>query len=111
MPHLPHAFAAAVETIVRWRTDPIAFVREGLSVEPDPWQAEALAAFARSPQQAIVGSKGTGKTALLAWEILNFLCTRPESNIAVTSISGDNLKDGLWKELALWIGRSPVLSA
>jgi phage terminase large subunit len=102
---------AAVDTLVRWRTDAIAFVRECCGAEPDPFQLEALAAFPTSSQLAVVGSKGCGKTALLAWEILCFLLTRPLANIAVTSISGDNLKDGLWKELALWIERSPILSA
>jgi phage terminase large subunit len=95
----------------RWVTDPLAFVRECLGATPDPWQAEALAAIPDSPQHAIVGSKGTGKTTFLAFVITWFLATRPHANIAVTSISGDNLKDGTWKELAIWIQRSPILSA
>ena len=102
---------AAVETLMRWKRSSIAFVRECCGAEPDAWQLDVLGAAATSPKQAIVGSKGTGKTTVLSWLILWFLFTRPHANIAVTSISGDNLRDGLWKELALWMGRSPVLSA
>jgi phage terminase large subunit len=102
---------AALGVLRRWVTDPLAFVRECLGATPDPWQAEALAAIPDSPQHAIVGSKGTGKTTFLAFVITWFLATRPHANIAVTSISGDNLKDGTWKELAIWIQRSPILSA
>lgn len=102
---------AAVDTLVRWRTDLIAFVRECLGASPDAWQLDVLGAASTAPKQAIVGSKGTGKTATIAWLILWFLFTRPHANIAVTSISGDNLKDGLFKELAKWLQASPILSA
>src|SRR5690242_338474 len=96
-------FGAAVDTIVRWRRDAIAWVRECCGAEPDAWQLEPLAAASKAQQLAIVGSKGCGKTTVLAWIILWFLSTRPLANIAATSISSDNLRDGLWKELALWI--------
>lgn len=102
---------AAVATLARWRTDVIAFVRECCGAEPDQWQKDALVGMQKNPRQATCGSKGCGKTTVEAWSILWFLCTRPHANIAVTSISGDNLRDGLWKELALWIHRSPVLAA
>jgi phage terminase large subunit len=100
----------AIGVLRRWFNDRIAFVRECLQVEPDAWQLDVLGASPTTRQQAIVGSKGCGKTAALAWLILWFLCTRPESNIAVTSISADNLRDGLWKELAKWLHVSPVLA-
>ncbi len=101
----------AVDTLARWLKDPIAFVRECCGAEPDGWQKDALIGVRQHPRQATSGSKGCGKTTVQAWAILWFLCTRPHANIAVTSTSGDNLRDGLWKELALWIHRSPVLSA
>jgi hypothetical protein len=97
--------------MVRWRRDAVAWVRECCGAEPDAWQLDPLAAASKAPQLAIVGSKGCGKTTVLAWIILWFLSTRPLANIAATSISSDNLRDGLWKELALWIHRAPVLSA
>jgi hypothetical protein len=102
---------AAVGVLARWFKDPVRFVREALGAEPEPYQRDVLAAVARSPQTALVGSKGTGKTTTLAWTVLWFLATRPHANIAATSVSADLLRDSLWKELARWLQGSPVLSA
>src|SRR4051812_8525704 len=100
----------AVANVRRYIADPIPFVREQFHAEPDDWQLDVLAGARLSSRQAVVGSKGCGKTTVLAWLILWFLFTRPHANIAVTSISGDNLKDGLWKELALWMHRAPAIA-
>ena len=54
--------------------------------------------------------KGPGKTCLLAWLIWNFLLTRRRSKVAATSITEDNLRDGLWAELAKWQSMSPLLT-
>ena len=104
----PHDVAVA--TLARWRQDALVFVRECFGAEPESWQQDVLRASPAASQQAIVGSKGCGKTTVLAWLILWFLFTGPHANIAITSISGDNLRDGLMKELAKWLQRSPVLS-
>lgn len=53
--------------------------------------------------------KGPGKTAVLAMIAWNFLMTRPYPKIAATSISADNLADGLWTEMAKWQAKSPLL--
>ena len=102
---------AGVATLARWKRAPVAFVKECFGVEPDPWQADVLAAFPTHNRLAMKAAKGVGKTTALAWMMLNFLATRPEAQVAATSISGDNLKDGLWKECAKWLQRSPFLSA
>jgi len=99
----------ASDTIRRWREDPIAFVRECLKAEPDGWQADMLAAFPTHRRIGARASKGPGKTAVLSWMIWNFLVTRLHPKIACTSISGDNLSDGLWTELAKWQHNSPLL--
>jgi phage terminase large subunit len=54
-------------------------------------------------------SKGPGKSCLEAWLCWNFLLTRPHPKIAATSISGDNLRDGLWTEMAKWREMSPLI--
>lgn len=55
-------------------------------------------------------SKGPGKSCIEAWLAWNFLLTRPHPKIAATSISGDNLRDGLWAEMAKWRQASPLLT-
>ncbi len=86
-------------------------VRELFGAEPDPWQDDVLAAFPKTPRIAMQACKGPGKTATLAWLSWNFLLTRPHPNIAATSITGDNLQDGLWKEMAVWQQKSELLKA
>lgn len=92
-----------------WRERPDIFVRQVFNAEPDYWQDDALRAFPTTPRIAMKASRGPGKTTTLAWIAWNFLLTRKEPNIAACSISGDNLRDGLWKEMAKWWGRSPLL--
>lgn len=92
-----------------WRADPRIFVRELFGVTPDLWQDEVLGAFPHTRRQAMKACKGPGKTAVLAWLSWNFLLTRPHPKIAATSITGDNLRDGLWTEMSKWQGRSPLL--
>lgn len=44
--------AKAQDTIRRWRSDPVAFVRECFGVEPDAWQLDALAVLGGDPNPA-----------------------------------------------------------
>lgn len=100
---------SAAEAIRRWREDPRIFVRDVFGVTPDEWQDDALALFPKSPRLAMKACKGPGKTTLLSWLAWNFLVTRPHPKIAATSITADNLADGLWTEMAKWQARSPLL--
>ena len=95
--------------IRRWRLDPIAFVRENFGVEPDPWQCDFLIAYNTGRRVAAKACKGPGKTAVLAWCMWHFMVTRPHCKIPATSITGDNLRDGLWAELAKWQQKSKFL--
>ena len=92
-----------------WRERPDVFVREVFKAIPDPWQDEVLKAFPKNQRIAMKASKGPGKSCLEAWLAWNFLLTRPHPKIAATSISGDNLRDGLWTEMAKWREASPLL--
>ena len=105
------------EVIKRWREDPVHFVRQELKAEPDRWQISALRAFAdpairRISMQACAGP---GKSALLAWCGWNFISCYGRKgehpNGAVMSITADNLKNNLWKEMAVWQGRSKFLKS
>lgn len=101
----PHA-----QLLKRWREDPVAFVTECLKVqELDDWQVEGLRAFPHKNRIALKAAKGPGKTAFDSMVSWNFLATRPYPKIAATSISGDNLADGLWAEMSKWQERSDFL--
>ena len=92
--------------MARWFLCPLAFAVECLRFKPDRWQEKVLRLVEISPRRglriAMMACKGPGKSALLAVLILWFLFTRPYANIIVTSITGKNLEDGLWKELSKW---------
>lgn len=100
---------AAASLIKLYRERPEVMVRELFKATPDPWQDEVLKIFPHKPRIAMKAAKGPGKTGLLAWLSWNFLLTRPHPNIAATSISGDNLRDGLWKEMSKWRNKSELL--
>lgn len=102
----------AADQLVEWQEHPDQFVRDEFGVEPDPFQVKFLRAFADPTKQrlGLKACKGPGKTAVLSWCAWNFLATRPHPKIAATSISGTNLQDGLWTEMAKWQGRSRFLS-
>ena len=101
----------AAATLRKWRNDPAQFVRDSFGAEPDAWQREVLQAFPKNPRLAMKACKGPGKTTVLSWIAWNFLATRSHPKVAATSITSDNLADGLWTEMAKWMKKSPFLDS
>lgn len=101
----PELQVAVVNRMAVWHDDPVQYVRDVFEAEPDEWQREALEAAAVELRLGLSACKGPGKSTVLAWIIWWFLSTRPHSNIVALSITLDNLRDGLWKELAIWYAR------
>lgn len=101
----------ASKKIKEWREDPVIFVRDNFKVEPDEWQVDVLRAFPKNQRLAMKSSKGVGKSTILAWLAWNFLATRAHPKMVATSISGENLADGLWSELAKWRSISSFLQS
>lgn len=100
------------ERLADWREHPARMVRElWPGTEPDPWQDEVLEAFPHNQRIAMKSAKGPGKTGLLAWLGWNFLLTRPHPKCAATSITGINLADNFWTEMAKWRQKSKMLDA
>lgn len=105
------AFLSAAARIREWREDPCLFVREQFGTEPDAWQRKTLEAATKNIRLALKACKGPGKSCVLAWIIWWWLVTRPHPKVVATSITGDNLADGLWTELAKWQQKSEFLKA
>lgn len=95
--------------IAEWRNDAVRFVRDVFGAQPDAWQEDALRAVVTDPKVAMAACKGPGKSCLLAWVVWWFLATHLDAQVAAVSITADNLRDGLWKELAVWRDRSQLL--
>jgi hypothetical protein len=98
------------EAMLLWLDDPVQFVRDNFGVEPDEWQKDALNEYMKKQCLAMKACKGPGKTTVLSWIGWHYLCTRPAPKIAAISVSKDNLKDGLWAEMALWQHESEFLT-
>ena len=106
-----------IETLRRWRNDPVSFVRENFDVEPDLWQVDTLRSLRTSGVNRLCmkACAGPGKTAVLAWIGWWFLACNGKigqhpKGIAV-AVTADNLKQNLWPEFAKWQQRSEYLSA
>lgn len=99
----------AAEKLVAYKRNPALMVRELFKVVPDAWQDEVLEDFPHCPMQAMAACKGPGKTAVLAWLGWNFLLTRRHPKIGALSITGKNLDDNLWPEMATWQKKCPIL--
>jgi hypothetical protein len=101
----------AVEKIRTWKANPVQFVRDVFHAEPDAWQVEALEAVRDNKRIAMSACKGPGKSCLLAWVIWWFVSTRIDAQVIAISITSSNLRDNLWKELAVWRQKSKWLDA
>ena len=105
---------AAAQT-KEWRRNPVKFVFDNFGVDPDPWQRKVLNDFADPEQRrvAMQSCAGPGKSAVEAWCGWNFLACYGDKgehpNGVAVSVTADNLKDNLWKELAKWHDRSEYL--
>lgn len=94
------------------------FVDEELKAQPDPWQRQALEAFASPKPEhrriSLQACAGPGKSAVLAWCGLWFLGVQGDVHDHpkgfATSVTGDNLKANLWAEYANWLARSTWMS-
>lgn len=95
--------------LARWRDDPISFVKECFGAVPDAWQRKVLIALQVEPRIAMSACKGPGKSCLLAWCIWWFVLCHEDAQILALSITKDNLKDNLWKELSVWQKRADEL--
>lgn len=107
------AFERARAKLRRYASDPVSFVVEEFGVEPDAWQALALRNIANPDvlRIALKACKGPGKTAVLAWIGLWFVCTRRYAKVGCTSITEANIDTNLWPEFAKWMEKSAFISA
>lgn len=107
----PPKSEAARQQLLVWRADPVRFAHDVLGFTPDRWQEIVLRAVVKDRRVAMIACKGPGKSALLAVIIWWWMLTRRHAQVVCTSISRENLRDGLWKELSFWFSKSKVLQA
>ena len=105
----------AIDNLRAWKRDPLKFVREQFHVEPDRWQADVLGRIGQPGRKRIAmkSCAGPGKTAVLAWagwhRLACFAAPNEHPKGSAVSITGDNLRDNLWAEMARWQHESAFL--
>lgn len=91
-----------------WNRSPLLFVTECIRAIPSDQQAEGLVAMAKHKRISIRSGHGTGKDAMAAWRILQFLTTRAYPKVVCTAPTNRQLSDVLWTELSKWLRHSIV---
>jgi hypothetical protein len=91
-----------------WYHSALRFVSEAIRAEPTHQQEEVLKAVSPGSHISVRSGHGVGKTALLSWLILWFMCTRYGARIPCTASTHSQLRDILWPEIAKWMGNLPL---
>ena len=98
----------ARDTLLRWRLDPVAFVREAIGAEPDEWQRKALSKLAKPGAKVSIRScHGPGKSCVAAWAVLWFIFTHFPCRILLTAPAAPQLETVLWPEIGIWLAKMP----
>ncbi len=97
------------ESIPLWQNDPVLFMREVLSFEPDDWQIEVAYDLRDYPKVSVKSGQGVGKTSMEATLLLWFLVCFPYPRIVATAPTKQQLHDVLWSEVDKWMNNSPLL--
>jgi hypothetical protein len=101
----PNPFLAFVD---RYEHDPVGFVRDVLSAQPDPWQEDFLRAVARGERRiSIRAGHGVGKSTACAWALLWHMLTRYPQKAVCTAPTAGQLFDALFAEVKRWVNRLP----
>lgn len=97
------------EWVLRYYNARELFVREVFGADPYDWQCEVMAKLDEGQRRLCIPTgHGPGKTALDAWMAIHFLLTRYPCKVIVTAPSSSTLEDGLFAEIAMWVGRLPT---
>jgi len=91
-----------LDTIYR---DPHEFVTTVLGVNPTDQQCEILEAMRSHKRISVCSGHGIGKTAVIAWVIVWWLCTRMDCRVMITASKESQIKRQIWPEVSKWLGR------
>ena len=96
------------EFVLRYKDDPVLFVKEVLGATPYDYQAEFLDALASGERKMSVRSgHGTGKSTTSSWAMLWYVLLRFPNKVVVTAPTSGQLFDALFAELKRWINELP----
>ena len=97
-----------IKHMIRWRSNPLAFIREVIGVEPTKQQIDIIHNFMKYRYIAVRSGNKVGKTAVCSWLILWFMCCFKDARAPCTSPSENQLKKGIWNEVGIWYRKLPL---
>ena len=97
------------DAVLFYADHPVEFVEDVIGAKPDTEQAKILRSLAANPMTAVRSGHGIGKSAVQAWAIIWFICTRPYPKIPCTAPTQHQLYDILWAEVSKWLRSNPAL--
>ena len=97
------------DAVLFYAAHPVEFVEDIIGAKPDEEQANILRSLAENPMTAVRSGHGIGKSAVQAWAIIWFICTRPYPKIPCTAPTQHQLYDILWAEVSKWLRSNPAL--
>ena len=89
--------------------NPVPFVEDIIQAEVDGWQSDVLNSLCNEGFVAVRSGSGAGKSVVLSFATIWFICTHPNAKIPTTAPSMHQLYDILWAQHYYWISRSPIL--
>lgn len=90
--------------LIRYRRDPVAFVKEVIGVNPTDQQEQLILSATRERARTAVKScTASGKTAVLAWLTFYFLICFPDCRMLVTAPTANQLHRVFRSEVAKWL--------
>jgi len=91
-----------VDHIIRYRQDPLSFIREIIGVEPTHQQKQIIQNLIEHRFVACRSGNRIGKTSVASWLILWFMCCFRDVRVPCTSPSYAQLFNGIWSETQKW---------
>lgn len=100
--------ALSSDAIRFYANEPIYFVEDIIKAIPDEKQRDILRSLRDYPMTSVRSGHGVGKSAVEAWSVLWFICTRPFPKIPCTAPTEHQLMDVLWAEISKWMRNNPA---
>lgn len=100
------------DRMLYYQMHPVAFVEDYIlkNVEEiSNQQIEILDAVVKTRRLSIRAGRGIGKTTVLSWMILWWMCCFSKPKVVATAPSFPQLMSVLWPELALWLKQSKIV--
>ena len=97
------------DAILYYIDNPVDFVEDIIGAKPDVNQKAILNSLAKYPMTSVRSGHGIGKSAVEAWAVIWFICTRPYPKIPCTAPTQHQLYDILWAEISKWLRSNPAL--